>query len=348
MRKRHAIQIFVACTLLVCAGIQAQQKGSPLKNETIASMVKGGMPESLIVSTIQVGETQFDVTAGAVAELKKASVSQKVIDAMVAAEARKQGAVPGIPAVKPGQSAGTVAGPALQQPYVALLQGEAKSALPLAVAQVATLNANKRDLKVLAADAQVAQAMQAVAGQAASRAASDLGASAASSLGGAAGGVVGGLFRRSPPTVTYVWGVPGKPANEIAAGQPLNFEVAYDSVAGVNAEEFSPVLVRLVPARNEWRLVGATTGKEDSAQSVMPEWDLYSSFVEEKVQVNVKKLATGRFEIATATPLAAGEYAVVLRPVAKNKKFAGSQVRASLGEARLFNTVWTFFVPPGR
>jgi hypothetical protein len=142
----------------------------------------------------------------------------------------------------------------------------------------------------------------------------------------------------------FVWGVPGRPTKEIVAGQPLNFEVNYDAVAGINAEEFVPLLVRLVPARNDWRLVGATQGREDAAQSMASDWEIYSAFLEEKIPVTARKVAAGRFEVTPAGALTAGEYALVLRPVAKNKKFAGASVTAGQGEGQIFNAVWPFLV----
>lgn len=344
MTKPRTLFILMLSVMVCMAVAHAQSKSAPLKNQTVVAMVKGGLPESVIVGTIHSSATQFDVSPAAQAELKKAGVSQKVIEAMLAAEGRKQAAAAptrtvGVSAT--GKPATTVLPP---QPYVLLVQDKAKSPLSAAQAQIATVKSNKKELKALAADGALAQALHTATQQAVRRTAGDLGASAASSLGGAAGALVGGIFQKRAPTVMFVWGVPGRPAKEIAAGQPLNFEVAYDAVAGINAEEFAPLLVRLVPARNDWRLVGATQAKEDAAQSMLPEWEIYSSFTEDKIAVTLNKLGAGRFEVTPAGTLAPGEYALVLRPVAKNKKFAGASVTAGQGEGQIFNSVWSFVV----
>ncbi len=347
MPKPRSLFILIVSALLcsIAAPAQSPSREAPLKNQTVVAMVKGGLPEGVVVGTIQSSATQFDVSPAALAELKKAGLGQKVIDAMVAAEGRKQAAAAAPRAREigaPGQPPSAAAMP--PQPYVLLVQDKAKSALTTTQAQVAMVKSNKKDLGALAADGALAQALQATIQGAMGRAASDLGASAASSLGGATGAIAGGLFKKRTPTAMFVWGVPGRPTKEIAAGQPVSFEVACDSVAGINPEEFAPLLVRLVPARDEWRLVGAAQGKEDARQSMMPDWEMYSSYVEDKIPINANKLAPGRFEVRPATTLAPGEYALVLRPLAKNKKFASASVAAGQGEGQIFNSVWSFLV----
>ena len=45
-----------------------------------------------------------------------------------------------------------------------------------------------------------------------------------------------------------------------------------------------------------------------------------------------------------SSPLAAGEYAVVLRPVARSKKFAGTDLTNGQGEGLIFNSALSFSV----
>ncbi len=342
LRRRHVVSVLVVCALVVCATVSAQQKISALNNAGIVSMVKGSMPESVIVSVIQSSETQFDLSAGALAELKKAGVSQKVVDAMVAAEARKRVAAPS-PAGGRGAARATPGVP-LQQPYVQLLEEKAKRTIAVERAQIASAKTKNQDLSSLAAEGVVFQALQGLAAEAAAQAAARSGSSAAGSWGGTASGVVGGLFKKRTPTVTYVWGVVGRTSSTVLPTSTLKFEMAYDAVAGVNAQEYAPVLVKLVPAKNDFRLVGAAKGKEDASQSATPDWELYSSFVEEKIPATLKQSAPGRCELAPAAPLPPGEYALVLRPVARNKKFSGTDLSNNQGEGMLFNSVWTFSV----
>ena len=341
MSKRQILVGLITCGLVIAAALSAQPKKSALTNAAVVSMVKGGMPESLIVSTIQSSETQFDVSPQGLAELKAAGISKKVMDAMVAAEARKQAA----PASSASAGAGAPAARApLQQPYVQLLQEKAKRSLSAEQAQIAQVKTKNQDLNSLAAETLAFQVVQGLATEAATQAAARSGSAAAGAWGGAASSMMGGLFKKKPPTLTYVWGVPGPNSSNALPTNSPKFEIAYDAVPGVNAEEYTPVLVKLVPTKNNWRLVGAGKGKEDAAQSA--DWDVYSSFVEQKVPATVNKSASGRFELAPASPLAPGEYALVLRPLARNKKFAGTELTSNQGEGRLFNAVWTFSLRP--
>ncbi len=342
MRKKLVLVALIICALTIGAALLAQPKKSALTNAAVVSMVKGGMPDSLVVSTIHSSETQFDVSAGALAELKKAGVSQKVSDAMVAAESRKRTAAPS-PAGVRGAARATSGAP-LQQPYVQLLQEKVKQTISVERAQIASAKTKNQDLNSLAAEGVVFQALQGLAAEAAAQAAAKSGSSAAGSWGGTASGVVGGLFKKRTPTVTYVWGLAGRTSSNVLPTSTPKFEMAYDAVAGVNAQEYAPVLVKLVPAKNDFRLVGAAKGKEDASQSATPDWELYSSFVEEKIPATLNQSAPGRFELAPAAALPPGEYAIVFRPTAKNKRFAGTDLTNNQGEGQLFNSVWTFSI----
>lgn len=344
MRKKLVLVALIICALTIGAALLAQPKKSALANAAVNSMVKSGMSDSVIVSVIQSSETQFDVSAGALAELKKAGVSQKVMDAMMAAESRKRAAAPSLAGAP--KSARAIPGAPLQQPYVQLLQEKVRQNISAERAQIASAKTKNQDLNSLAAEGIVFQALQGLAAEAATQAAARSGSSAAGSWGGAASGLAGGLFKKRPPTVTYVWGLAGGSSSNVLTTNTPKFELAYDAVAGVKAQEYAPVLVKLVPAKNDFRLVGAAKGKEDAAQSATPDWELYSSFVEEKIPATLNQSAPGRFELAPAAALPPGEYALVLRPVARNKKFSGTDLSNSQGEGLLFNSVWTFSVRP--
>ncbi|HXY26263.1 MAG TPA: hypothetical protein VEI73_16545 [Candidatus Acidoferrum sp.] len=93
-----------------------QQPGSnpqaPLTNADVIKMVKGGVPESAIVSSIQSGPTKFDLSATALTGLRKAGVSEKIIEAMRASGNVAQGTQPGPPKTvkpSPGQTKAAVA-----------------------------------------------------------------------------------------------------------------------------------------------------------------------------------------------------------------------------------------------
>ena len=65
---------------------------SPLTNADVIKMVKGGVPESTIISSIQSSPTKFDLSVAALTGLRKAGVSEKIIEAMRAAGNTEQGA----------------------------------------------------------------------------------------------------------------------------------------------------------------------------------------------------------------------------------------------------------------
>ena len=62
-----------------------------LTNADVLKMVKAGVPEAAIVSSIQSSPTKFDLSANAQLTLHRAGVSQKVLDAMMADRGAKRG-----------------------------------------------------------------------------------------------------------------------------------------------------------------------------------------------------------------------------------------------------------------
>jgi hypothetical protein len=104
---------------------------------------------------------------------------------------------------------------------------------------------------------------------------------------------------------------------------------------------YQPRIVKLTSAQNVCRIVGATEGKEDATSSPA-DWQVYSHFPQQPVIVKNQKLNTGEFKLSTASELPAGEYAVVLRPISKAKKFSGSDVMRAQGDGLMFDAIWTF------
>lgn len=54
-----------------------------LSNDTIVQMVRGGLPESVVIAKIRSSQTRFDLRADALLTLKRAGVPDKVLEAMV-------------------------------------------------------------------------------------------------------------------------------------------------------------------------------------------------------------------------------------------------------------------------
>ncbi len=86
-RARNVAQTSVSQT---AAQPNPAPKTSPLSNADVVKMVKGGLQESTILSVIAATDCDFDVSVDGLLALKEAGISDKVMDAMLAATARKR------------------------------------------------------------------------------------------------------------------------------------------------------------------------------------------------------------------------------------------------------------------
>jgi hypothetical protein len=80
-----------------------------LTNDSVIQMIKAGLPEAVVVAKIKSTATKFDLKTDSLVNLKKAGVSDKVLEAMVAAgsgSAPTTGAMPAPPA--PAVAAGAL------------------------------------------------------------------------------------------------------------------------------------------------------------------------------------------------------------------------------------------------
>jgi hypothetical protein len=80
-----------------------------LTNDSVIQMVKAGLPEAVVIAKIKSTATKFDLKTDSLVSLKKAGVSDKVLEAMVAAgsgSAPTTGAMPAPPA--PAMAAGAL------------------------------------------------------------------------------------------------------------------------------------------------------------------------------------------------------------------------------------------------
>lgn len=75
----HILYVFL-CLVIFAGGVAGQKK---VTNADVVAMVKGGLPESTIILSIQKGPTEFDTSALALLELKKQGVNQRIMDAMI-------------------------------------------------------------------------------------------------------------------------------------------------------------------------------------------------------------------------------------------------------------------------
>jgi hypothetical protein len=350
---RHLIRpisLLIIWALISAAALAAPQAQKPLTNADVTNMVKAGLPESTIIGAIQANPTAFDVSANGLIALKQAGVSQNIMDAMLAAETRKRNA----PSATPGSGPTAVAAALPSQLHVDLLPpttapgttaSQAATPLTAEKTQLAQTKTKPSSLTGLAGDSTLNQALQSGINTATWEALSHTGSLAGSTAVSQGTGIFGSMMSRRKSGVTYVWALPGPTSsftNVPASGG--NFGVSFSGIAGVNPEEYEPVIVKLAPTPNNWRLVGATQGKEEVKSSSAFDWPVYSGFLEDRVPAETRKLGSGQYQISPSGTLSAGEYAIVLRPISKTKKFSGADVTSNHGDGMIFNSVWSFAV----
>jgi hypothetical protein len=239
----------------------------------------------------------------------------------------------------------TSSGRKSRKPKVTLIQDGASQALPLEKTQLATTKTKPSSMKSLAADSVLGQSLQRQINTATYSAASHTTSQVGGSSVQEAGTILSGIMGSRKPSVTYVWGVPNPASTNILQTDTPEFSVDFSNAAAVNPDDFEPAIVKLTPAQNTCRIIGATQGKLDASASVAADWQVYSSFLEERVPLNSQKLKPGQYKISPKSALSPGEYGVVLRPISKSKKFSGGDVTRAQGEGLLFDAVWTFQVP---
>jgi hypothetical protein len=306
-------------------------------------MVRAGLAESAILATIRSNPANFDVSPDALIKLHAAKVTENEMQAMMAASERGNSATapPAPNAAPPNSAAAPPTKSKSRVPVISILQNGAEQKLPLDKTQLAQTRNKPTSMAKLAGDTAMLQGMQATMNTATAAVASHMGAIPGSTLGQVGGSLAGVLGQRKPE-VTYVWAIPNPvSATVISSDSPL-LSLNFSTVPGINPEEYEPTLVKLTPAQNAFRLVGATRGKEDALSTSATDWEIYSGFVEDRVKIQSQKLGPGQYQISPATPLLPGEYGVVLRPISKNKKFSGGDVARSQGDGLMFNSVWSF------
>lgn len=331
-----------------------KQAVKPLTNSDIVRMVKNAFSEDSIISTIRSNKNQFNLSVDALIELKQTGVSERIISVMQAPQERSG------PAQQPQSLSSERTrsvpqpveppGPRLEQPYVLVVAGGSKQALPLEPTHVGKAEAKGDSLGSLAKEQATDKLYNAVELSAATRLGIALDSrlaaipllGAAVGIGGTMMGGIGKLGRlvHKPKPVTYLWAVPGRSSSlGLASGMP-QFEVVYGEIPGVDPDEYEPFIVRLIQTRENWRLVGAKKADPDAYRQ--NNWDIYSDFVEERIPMRSAKRGRGRYLLTLENRLEGGEYGVVLRPVVKSKIFSGDDIANRKNAGILFDTVWSF------
>jgi hypothetical protein len=346
MTRIFATWLLLSATFV--AALHAQKSDRPLTNADVINMVKSQLPESVIVGAIQSHPGKFDTSTSGLIALHRAGITEKEMNAMMAASG-KGSADAGVP--RPPEGGGDVASAAdsgailpskSRLPRVTVTQGSTSQELKLEKTQLAETKTKPSSMKNLAADSAVTQAMQAGVNTAAYSAATHMNSGIGGSSVQEAGSIFSGIMSHRTPTVTYVWGVPSPASGNVLQSSKPSFAVDFSRAPGVNPDDYEPAIVKLTPAQNTCRIVGATQGKEDVRSSPAADWQMYSHFLEERVASTLQKVGPGNYKIAANTELMPGEYGLVLRPVSKEKKFSGGDVARAQGEGLMFDAIWTF------
>ena len=235
-------------------------------------------------------------------------------------------------------------GPASRAPRLTVTANGAEQQLALEKTQLAETKTKPTSMMSLAGDSAVAQTLQSGINSATLNVASRMNSVAGGTAAQLGGGLASSVFSHRQAKTTYVWGVAGPASSNVLPIAAPVFTLDFSRVLGVTPDDYAPVIVKLTPAQNTCRIVGATEGKADMRSAPATDWLVYSNYLEERVNVQPKKLGPGRYKI-TAPELAAGEYGVVLRPVSKSKKFTGGDVMRAQGDGLMFDAIWTFQIP---
>ena len=327
-------KLLTAALLVAGLPVLAQDNQKTLTNADVVKMVKGGLPESVIVSAIQSSPAKYDISPDALIALQKDGVTAKEMDAIIA-ESKKTPAA--------GAASATAAvSEKTHMPRVTVNAGKTSEPVALEKTELAQTKTKPSSMSSLAGDSTLNQAMRAGIDTAAWNTATHVNSGVASSSVYEGGSVLSSVMAHRKPMMTYVWGVPNIASKTVLQTTSPSFTVDYANVMGANPDDFAPAIVKLTPAQNSFRIVGATQGKEDATSNSTADWEIYSSFLEDRVPVNAQKLNTGSYKLAATSPLAPGEYAVVLRPVSKSKKFSGGDVARGQGDGLMFDSAFSF------
>ena len=111
--KASTIRALLILVLVAAVGLSLPGATSlaqeVLTNDSVIQMIKAGLPEAVVIGKIKSTATKFDLKTDSLVSLKKAGVSDKVLEAMVASgsgSAPTTGAMPAPPA--PAMAAGAL------------------------------------------------------------------------------------------------------------------------------------------------------------------------------------------------------------------------------------------------
>ena len=325
-------------------------------NSDVHAMVEAEFSDSTIISVIGANDVDFDVSPRALVALKRAGVSEPVIEAMLAADAEKKRVGEPVVAVAAAPPQASVeyakltemieqlaarqeaaekarrapeppASRADPTPRVWLVSDGDRAAIAPTIAQVAFAGGGSRR-------GERVKSLQGLAGQ------------ALSFVNPAVGGLattLGSLFRPDEER-TAVWALAATQSSRVLDVSPV-FEIDYAHIPGVDPERYQPAIVQLVPTSDNYRLVAAAETDGANAHALPS-----GPIIEESVATESTRLGRGQYRVAPKTALGPGEYALVLRPIAETRRERRRNSEASLGEllggstSQILYLTWDFSI----
>src|SRR5215475_3739597 len=93
-RRNSLLIALVMAGLQEAAPLYAQHSQKPLTNDDVIALVHKKLPESVIVSAIKAGPSKFDASTSELVRLNAAGVTEKELNAMLAASGKGEAATP--------------------------------------------------------------------------------------------------------------------------------------------------------------------------------------------------------------------------------------------------------------
>ncbi len=345
MKTARLASILVLAIHTSITALAAEKK--PLTNADVIKMTKAELPEATMILAIQANPHDFDQSVDALIELKAAGVPAKVVEAML-----QPSAPPAATPAPEGTSsnAPVMAADQKTRPYAfAIAQNGEKHRLQPTPFKIIATKAKGHSVAMLLTESAVTEVAGGVVMDGAVNAILATGGQFAGTIGGAVVGITGMIgkkvFKSDEITLTYVCALGARQANTSVTADNAQFELHYADVFGADPDEFEPTIVKVSPTPKNWRLIAAIKAKRTEFSDDQPR---PLEIIEERVAASNKKIGRGHVIINPLTPLAPGEYAVVLRPIKKEKSFVLHEVEQEQNEGLILRSVWDFSVqaPP--
>jgi hypothetical protein len=340
MTKPVFARVLLTLALSLATAYIAHAAEAPMSNDDVAQMVTSGLSEDVVLGAISANDVNFDVSARGLLALKKAGVADKVVQAMLAAEARKRDRAQkplSSAEAEPAPARETLAGTRTGAMGVPILNSSASQG-PAQLPTVTLILGDKRQ-PMPASLTEIAKS-KGKGGSAAGGVAKGFG-KGMMMAGGMAGAPMPKLGGGAPrmPGVAYTWALPGRQSPFTISSATPKFEIEFNDIPGVDPDEYEAVLVKLIQTRDNWRLVSSSKDKFDKHGN-----DTRSEKAEDRISLSVASMGRGHLTVTPAAPLAAGEYGLILHPKKSLKEFAGVP---NTNVDAIFLSVWDFSLAPG-